>query len=370
MQKRHRVALLGLGVRGKTHLKGMLENPHRYEIAALCDIDFPRMNSVAREFGLNVPLYTEAEAMLAETNPEVFAFVTYPDLRLSLVELAARYAVKAVSLEKPMAESLCEAKAMLDCCKKNNIKAVVCHQQKYLSQMQEMKKRIDDGEIGDIVKIHCETQPWLAQLGTHYVDYAIWANNGHRAKWVVGHVNGPATLADNHPSPDFMSGTILFENNVRAYIECGYLAEQHNPAMYADSDNRITVYGTNGYVWAETDGFWGACTKATKGELITGKNPGWYHHQEKIIQTPYYTQFADWLDDDAKPHSCNMDISYHGYEILEGICLSALDNTRIDLPIKNLDYEPVFERMRRELPPCGTQLRKLYDGKEPRQERD
>ena len=368
--KKHRVTLLGLGVRGKTHLMGLLKNPDRYKIVGLCDIDVPKMNHIAAHFKLNVPLYTEAEAMLKETKPDVFVFVTYPDLRLSMVELAAKYNVGAVSFEKPMAESLTEAKAMRDCCKKHNIRAIVCHQQKYLSQMQEMKKRIDDGEIGDIVKIHCETQPWLAQLGTHYVDYAIWANNCHFAKWVVGHVHGPATLDDTHPSPDFILGEMEFDNGVRAYIECGYLSERHNPPMYADSDNRITVYGTNGYVWAETDGFWGACTKATEGELITGKNPGWYHHQEKVIQIPYYTEYADWLDDDAKPHSCNINIAYHGYEILEGMCLSALNNTRIDLPITDFGYEPVFTRMRRELPPCGTELRVLYDGKEPREERD
>jgi predicted dehydrogenase len=370
LKKKYRVALLGLGVRGKTHLKGIVENPDRFEIAALCDIDTQKMNQTVAGFGLNVPLYTEAEPMFVDIKPDVFVFVTYPDLRLSMIELAAKHGIKAVSFEKPMAESLSEAKAMRDCCEQNGIKAVVCHQQKYLSQMREMKARIDRGEIGDIVKIHCETQPWLAQLGTHYVDYALWANDGHYAKWVVGHVHGPATLEDSHPSPDFLLGEMLFENNVRAYIECGYLAEQHNPSMYADSDNRITVYGTNGYVWAETDGFWGACTKATKGELITGKNPGWYHHQEKAIQTPYYTEFADWLDNDDNPHSCNINVSYHGYEILEGICISALDRVRVDLPITNFDYEPVFKQMQRKLPPCGTELRSLYDGKTPRQERD
>ena len=369
MKNKYTVAVLGLGVRGKTHLKGILENPDSFEVVGLCDIDTEKMDRIADHFNLKVPKYTKAEPLLAETNPDVFIFVTYPDLRLSLVELAAKYAVKAISLEKPMAESLTEAKAMRDCCRENNIKAVVCHQQKYLSQMQEMKARIDSGEIGDVVKIHCETQPWLAQLGTHYVDYSIWANNGHKVKWVIGHIHGPETLADTHPSPDFVLGEMLFENNVRAYMECGYLAEQHNPAMYADSDNRITVYGTNGYVWAETDGFWGACTKKTKGELITGKNPGWYNHQEKTIQTPYYTEFAGWLDG-GKPHSCNIDTAYHGYEIMEAMCLSGLNRIRVDLPITNFDYEPVFQQMKGKLPKCGTEFRSLYDGKEPRQERD
>ena len=70
------------------------------------------------------------------------------------------------------------------------------------------------------------------------------------------------------------------ENGVHAYVECGYLAEAHNPPEYGSSDNRLTVYGKEGYVYAETDGFWGACTKATNGRLIEGKDPGWRNHQQ------------------------------------------------------------------------------------------
>ena len=36
---RHTVALMGLGIRGKIHLHGILENPDRYEVVGLCDID-------------------------------------------------------------------------------------------------------------------------------------------------------------------------------------------------------------------------------------------------------------------------------------------------------------------------------------------
>ena len=369
--KRYTVAILGLGVRGKIHLHGILENPEAFEVVGLCDLDEAKMQAVAAENHLeSVPQFTDAERMLAETRPDVFVFVTYPNLRLSMIELGVKYGVKGISLEKPIAESLGEAKRMVELCKAHGIKAVVCHQQKYISQMQALKKRIDDGEIGEIRKIHVETQAWFSQLGTHYVDYMLWANGGHRAKWVVGHVHGPATLKDNHPSPDYFLGEIGFENGARGYIECGYLAERHNPEMYADTDNRLSVYGTNGWVWAETDGFWGECSRATRGEYVTGKNPGWYNHQEKQIQTPYYAEYADWLDDDSKPHSCNIETAYHGYEILEGICLSALNNTRVDLPLTDFDYEPVLDRMARELPECGTVLRQLYTGEEPREERD
>ena len=171
-----------------------------------------------------------------------------------------------------------------------------------------------------------------------------------------------------------MAFTVLTEWGVACTEDIGEmmlnLAEAHRDPGYEDFDNRMTVYGTKGYVWCETDGWWGAFTAKTKGELVTGKNPGWYHHQEKAIQTPYYREYAAWLDDDAQVHSCNIDTACHGYEILEGMCLSALDNTRVYLPITNVDYEPVLDRMARELPDVGTKLRTLYDGKLPRKEYD
>lgn len=319
----HTVAVMGLGVRGKIHLHGLLQNPEYYKVVGLCDIDTVKMQAVAEEYGLtDVPQFVDVEEMLDKTRPEIFVFVTYPDMRLSMVELGVKYGVKGISLEKPMAESLQEAKKMVELCKENGIKAVVCHQQKYISQMQSLKRRIDEGEIGEIRKIHVETQAWFSQLGTHYVDYTLWANGGH------------------------------------------------NPPEYGSSDNRLTVYGTDGYVYAETDGFWGACTKATNGRLIEGKDPGWRNHQQVPIQTPYYTEYAKWLEDDKKVHSCNIDTAYHGYEILEGMCLSALRNVRIDLPITDLTYEPVFDTMRRELPECGSRKMYIYDGKTPRKERD
>jgi len=53
--------------------------------------------------------------------------------------------------------------------------------------------------------------------------------------------------------------------------------------------------------------------------------------------------------------------------------LSALDNRRVDLPLKEIDYEPVMERMKKELPwfdGCDKEPRDLYKGDWDRPERD
>lgn len=72
-----------------------------------------------------------------------------------MIELALKYGIKAVSFEKPMAEDMKEAKKMTDLCVQNGVKAIVCHQQKYLTQMQELKKKADRGDFGQIKKIFC-----------------------------------------------------------------------------------------------------------------------------------------------------------------------------------------------------------------------
>ncbi|HBQ64316.1 MAG TPA: gfo/Idh/MocA family oxidoreductase, partial [Clostridiales bacterium] len=161
-------------------------------------------------------------------------------------------------------------------------------------------------------------------------------------------------LLDNHPSPDFLNGTALLENGVRLYFECGYLSEMH-PDNGFWMDDRLAVHGTHGYAWAECDGGWAAFTKATQGEMISGRDPGWGQQQEGL-QTPYTKDLADWLDDDSQVHPCNIDISCHGFEVLEGMCLSALDHTRVDFPIASLDYEDVLKRMDRVFPAAGKSV--------------
>jgi hypothetical protein len=99
---------------------------------------------------------------------------------------------------------------------------------------------------------------------THFVDYGLWANGDSRARWVAGHVQGRERLDDSHPSPSYAMGQICFDNGVRAFVEFENSSTAHMPADSFWLDNRLTVYGSRGYVWADTDGHWGAFTKGRR----------------------------------------------------------------------------------------------------------
>jgi predicted dehydrogenase len=350
--KKYTVAQVGCGVRGKFHLDGWLCNPERFDVIALCDLDETKMKEVAAAQGISPALYTDAEKMLSDTSPDVFCFSTLPDVRLSLVELGARDSVKGMAFEKPMALSIAEAQRITRLCRDHGIKAVVSHQQKYLTSLQKVKELIDAGDICKVLQITADCQAWLAELGTHYMDYILWANGGSRAMWVVGHVHGKEWLAGSHPSPNNTMGHMAFENGVRANVAFGKLARPHMIPDKLSVDNRLTVYGTHGYVWGDTDGRWGAFTRRSGGEVIGGEGDGWRVQAKTRLQPLFAVDLADWLDDDGRPHPCNIEISYHGYEILEGLCISALDNRRVDLPLDISQCVDIFARMRKELPDC------------------
>ncbi len=354
---KYTVAVVGLGPRGRCHIDGFLRNADRFDVVAVCDVDEARLVRAADGHGVSAA-YTDAEAMLAETTPDVFCFATQPNVRLPLVELGAQHGVKAVAFEKPMATSLREAKAIVDVCHTHGVKAVVSHQQKYLTSMEKLKALVDAGEVGEVEEIHATAQANTAQLGTHFMDYTLWINGGARADWVVGHVHGRENLTDSHPSPDYLMGQVGFANGVRGFIECGYLSPSHMDKDHFWTDNRLTVRGTHGYAWADTDGRWGALTRSSGGRPIGGAGDPWQVQEADRLQILYLKDLADWLADDEAVHPCNVDLAYQGYEILEGICLAALEHKRVDLPLAVTEgAEDLLARMGRELaavPPPGA----------------
>jgi len=350
--KKYRVAHLGCGHRGEVHLDSWLSDPERLSLEAVCDLDIEKSRRLVGARNLAVKIYTDADRMLAEVKPDIFCFCTLPHVRLSMVELAVKHGVRALVFEKPMATSLAEAAQITALCRKHKIRAVVSHQQKYLTSFQKLKSVLDAGGVGEVQRIDAECQPSLSQLGTHYIDYVLWANGGRKAQWVVGHVHGKEQLADSHPSPNYTLGQIGFANGVRSIVQFGKLSPPHMSKAMFWGDNRLTVYGSQGHAWCDTDGRWGGFNSATNGKMVMVEGENWEAQQRYRLQKLFVQDLANWLDDEARVHPCNVDVAYHGYEILEAICLSALEHRRVSLPLDSGQHEDIFERMRRSLPEC------------------
>lgn len=107
----HRVAVVGCGVVSDMHFRGYLRRKDRVEVVAAVDPVQERRQHVEKNFG--VPrTYGSITALVADADFEIAAVCTPSNIRLSAVrELCA--AGKHLHVEKPMAEGLEEARAIV-----------------------------------------------------------------------------------------------------------------------------------------------------------------------------------------------------------------------------------------------------------------
>ncbi|MCZ7451281.1 Gfo/Idh/MocA family oxidoreductase [Agrobacterium rhizogenes] len=348
---KYSVVLAGCGRRGAFHAEGFTANADRFDLKAICDLDAERANALAERFNVK-NIYADVDTMLATEKPDIFCFATLPAIRLSLIELGIKHKVKVIAFEKPVATELPEAKEIFERCRAAGIKLIVSHQQKYGKAWHKVKELVDAGEIGEITKIHATARAWLSQLGTHIMDYMLWFNNRSKVKWVVGQAIGTGKLTDSHPSADYVIGSMEFENGVRGIIECGAHAPHFVPGdnpvgdIKFWTDSAITIHGTQGYARVTTGNGWQAVTKSSQGEVLSGE--GFFNPSYE--QPLYIRDLADWLDGKLAIHPCDGDISYHGFEAVMALYLSAIGHRRVDLPLKEIPDGSLIERLGQVLP--------------------
>ncbi len=335
---RYRAVVVGCGPRGLCLGRGLVANPRRFALAAVCDLNISRREGAANALGAP-RAYDDAGVMLAAEAPDVLCFATPPALRLSLVELGVEHGVRAIVLEKPMALSLAEAARMLALCDGAGVKMVVCHQLKYGAHWQRLEALILAGELGDVHTLHATARPSMLRVGTHLIDHVLWLMAPRRVAWVLGQTDGVACYAEDHPCPDHLGGVVAFEGGERAIVECGTLAPHRAPDDDFWGDVAIAVYGSRGFARVVLGTGWQALTGSSGGKLIGG--PADLSPQEPRLMA----DLADWLDDPVRVHPCHGGEAYRGLEVLLGMALSSLERRRVELPLDPGATGPVLARL-------------------------
>lgn len=142
------IGIIGCGkIAQVRHIPEYAENPD-VKLAAFFSPNRARAQEQADKYGGKV--YDTAEALLAD--PEIDAVsicaANYAHAELSIQALNAG---KHVLCEKPMATTLADCEAMVECAKKNGKFLMIGHNQRLAKAHMEAKRLIDEGLIGDII---------------------------------------------------------------------------------------------------------------------------------------------------------------------------------------------------------------------------
>lgn len=140
-----RGALIGCGFFAENHLhawSGMQDT----EITALCDVDETRLEAMANRFGIE-KRYLSAQEMIAQESLDFVDIATTVGSHRGLVEICAPH-VATVICQKPFAETIADAQAMVDHCLALGTNLIIHENFRWQRAFQEMKEMVDAGKIG------------------------------------------------------------------------------------------------------------------------------------------------------------------------------------------------------------------------------
>jgi predicted dehydrogenase len=170
-----RVGIVGLGAIGE-RLINTFKTYDEIEIKAVCDIAADRAKQVGEELG-GVEWYTDHKALIAQPDVDL-VYVAVPPIFHQAITLDVLQAKKHVLCEKPLANSVEEAKSMLEAAQQADVVHAMNFPLNYSASTLKFLQLIQEGYIGDLRRIG---------LLMHFPQ---WPREWQQNDWVGGREQG------------------------------------------------------------------------------------------------------------------------------------------------------------------------------------
>jgi predicted dehydrogenase len=142
----YRVGVVGLGGRGRQiaeHWRGV----PGAELVAIADL-VPERIDQTRELVGDIDAYASHSEMLDNANLDVLTIGTTGQFHAQITRDACARGIKAIYCEKPMANSLADADAMIEVCREHDVILQIGHQRRWLKSINALRNAIKEGAIG------------------------------------------------------------------------------------------------------------------------------------------------------------------------------------------------------------------------------
>ena len=181
--KKIKVLVVGLGNMGLSHARAY-QSIAEFEIVGLCTRNIGSREDVKKEFP-NVALFSDYAVALEALKPAAVSINTWPDTHAAYAKMAFNTGCH-VFIEKPLADSVAEARTIADMAKKANLKLVIgyilrVHPSwikfvevgKTLGKPLVMRMNLNQQSSGEQWQVHKHLMNSISPIvdcGVHYVD--------------------------------------------------------------------------------------------------------------------------------------------------------------------------------------------------------
>ena len=168
------IVAIGAGNRTSKYLEYVKQHPDRVRLVGVVELNDIRRQSVAERFGLEPSqCYADYHDFFRNPVQADAVMICTPENRHFEPAMLAIEAGCHVLLEKPIAQTLEECRAIGEAARKKGVLVSVCHVLRYHPYFMKVKELVDSGELGHIISINHRTSVGVDRAAHGFVR-GIW----------------------------------------------------------------------------------------------------------------------------------------------------------------------------------------------------
>ncbi len=218
------VGVIGVGSMGRNHVRVLAQMPE-VNVAALSDTNEESLQQIARTYRADA--YADYQEMLDRVKLDMVA-VAVPTRHHQAVTLAAIEHGAHVFVEKPLANSVVECRAMIEAAHRKGVHLGVGHIERFNPAILELKRRLDSGQLGRVFQIRSRrVGPYPARIMDVGVVFDLATHELNIMEYLIG---SPIqnlyaeTEKEIHAShEDLLSGLLKFANGAVGVLDINWL---------------------------------------------------------------------------------------------------------------------------------------------------
>ncbi len=202
------------------------------DLVAIVDTDRVRLERCGERWGINARFATVGP-MLDTVQPHIVSVATPTSTHFAIVSqlLASDNSPLAILCEKPLASTIYEAQRVVSLSRDRNVLLIVMHMRRYATNMQNLRRFLRDGGIGDLRNVSGWLTKGTVHNGTHWFDLLRFLVG--EVRWVHG-INTHGEPGDD-PTLD-----------VALKLENGMLATMRSAEVQNFTICEMDIMGTRG----------------------------------------------------------------------------------------------------------------------------
>lgn len=261
----------------QSHAEAYARHP-RITLVGLADHDVARANTAVAAFG-PCAVFNDPAEMLHSLRPDIVSICTPDDSHAAMLRLALSIpSIRAVLMEKPLATTVDEARALVQQAAQQGVILSVNYSRRFCPAFQQLRHELQQGVFGRVQQVHGYYGKGIIHNGTHWLDLL---------RYLIGDIEHAAVPTALKPDEHTPSAQIVCAGGVPATLS----ALDHTAFTLFEMD----ILGTAGRV-----------------RILNG---GHRILRSLIVESPLYAGYVNLGDEDIQDH-CLKDAIVHAVEDL------------------------------------------------------